>query len=115
MFEAARGDTRRARDLFQRNLELHPKHEPTLHSSAELEIVHRRYGAARRLLQRALEVNPRHVHSWTTLARLRYVEGAPAQAREVFVQATQHCGEESGLFAAWSRIEECIGDRSAHR
>ena len=114
MFEQhERNDAWRARDLLQRNLDLNPDHEPSLHALAHFEIETRNYDAARKLLEAALRLNPAHIQSYMTLAELSGYQGAPDQARELFVKAAERCGADAMLYTRWAMVENDYGELGA--
>jgi tetratricopeptide (TPR) repeat protein len=87
ILEAQLGPRTRARELFQRAINLDASHTASWHAWAMMEAAAGHVGKARQYFRRASETNPRHLPTLQAWARLEAQQGELAAARVKFQQA----------------------------
>ena len=92
------------RPLFERALEVDPRHMESLSVLGFLHFQQGRLDEARPLWERALEVNPRHVKSLYSLGLLHFKQCRPDKARSLWERALVVNPEDQRIQSALARL-----------
>jgi len=104
-------DLQKARNCYERALELEPKNERALISAAWFEARTGDVLEARDLYERATLANPGNAYTWTAWAGLEEVYSEdPAVARNLYAKAHAAHRTNTRCLLSWARYEDQLGN-----